>query len=83
MSSMAQFSPEYLAEDRGGPLLSLCIAFIVLEIVFVGLFITSRIMSNTATEIDAYLIVLGLPFCLAELTIVMCKHLPYFLLLKV
>jgi hypothetical protein len=66
MDPSKKYPAEYLAEDRSHPLINLCIAFIVLEVFFVGLFIASRIKGKTANGFDTYLIPLALPFCLIE-----------------
>jgi hypothetical protein len=66
MDPTATFPPEYIAAKSSGHMIKTCIAFIVLETLFVGLFIAARLRRKMLNSLDTYLIVLGLPFCLAE-----------------
>lgn len=66
MDPTATLPPEYTAAKSSGHMVKTCIAFIVLEIVFVGLFIAARLRRKMLNSLDTYLIVTGLLFCLAE-----------------
>ena len=63
-SSPSQPSPEYLAENNGGPLLATAVAFIVLQIVFVTLRFAARWLKKRPIDLDDYFIVSALLFCL-------------------
>jgi hypothetical protein len=73
MNAATDFLPGYLAEDQSARLMNLCIALIVLEVLFVALFITSRIRSETVNGWDTYLVPLALPFCVMEAACGICK----------
>ncbi|KAF4633433.1 hypothetical protein G7Y89_g4685 [Cudoniella acicularis] len=49
--------PEFLAADRSGRLLSVSIAFGVLEIIFVSLYFYSHLMNKTSRGLDTYIMV--------------------------
>ena len=61
---ISQPSPEYLAKNNGGPLLSTAVAFSVLQILLVSLRFAARWLKRRPIELDDYFIVPALLFCL-------------------
>ncbi|KAF1948503.1 hypothetical protein CC80DRAFT_486023 [Byssothecium circinans] len=63
-------TPEYLAEDASPPLFRTAILFMVLQTIFLVLFIISRFINKTAKGLDFYLLIpLGYIFVMANCSI--------------
>lgn len=65
LPTTSDLPPSYLYEYTGAKLIAVAIAFIPLEIFFVGLRYYSRYMHKTAKGLDDYLVAPALMFCLA------------------
>ncbi|KAF4637484.1 hypothetical protein G7Y89_g596 [Cudoniella acicularis] len=66
MDRTVSFTPQYLAADQSRTLANIGITFTVLEVVFILLFLTSRIRTKTANCLDTYLMTPAFFFCLME-----------------
>jgi hypothetical protein len=55
-----ELTPEYLAADQSWRLLQVAVAFAILEILFVSLYVGSRLKSGVKQEADFYLIIAAL-----------------------
>lgn len=53
---LGKFSPEYLAENEPGNIVPVCIAFCVVQSVFVALFFISRHLQRTVHGIEVWLL---------------------------
>jgi hypothetical protein len=63
-------TPEFVAENSSRPLLHVAILLMVLQTIFVALFLVSRNINKTASGVDFwFLIPLGYIFCMGNCTI--------------
>ncbi|KAL9115409.1 MAG: hypothetical protein Q9227_000730 [Pyrenula ochraceoflavens] len=88
-AQLAKLPPEYLAEDRSQSLLHLCIAFIVVETIFFGIFVASRVVLKNYRGIETWCFmplayIFGLGCCILGILIVKRggagRHLAYFMI---
>ena len=69
METAQQYSPAYMAEDRGWELIKIVISFGILVTVFVLLFFVSRTLNKTLNGLDVYLIPPTYIFCIGNITV--------------
>lgn len=63
------FSPAYLEADRSQELINVCIVFLILETIFVGLFFATRLITRIEFGWDAYLMIPAYVFALTPIIV--------------
>jgi hydrogenase-4 membrane subunit HyfE len=74
IDALRALPPEYLAEDRGGDLFRVSVAFIALETVFISLFLIARGTNKTIRSPEAlYLMPAAYIFCVSVAIVGICE----------
>jgi hypothetical protein len=73
MADTHNLSPEYLAADQSHKILVVAILFIVLEVLFIGIYFTSRLTTKLLHSVDTYLMIPAFLTCISHPIIALCK----------